>query len=577
MLSNPVGGAEVRLNAWEARLLPLLGAGPTAKAIAQAATAAGVNMPVEHIQGLLGRLNAAGLLVAPPEPPKPPKAPEPPGAEPPRAESGRPDRAAARTEQNAAHQPQAAGHTPAPAYQEDANERFSEKLAAPLPAQLTGPPAVQAGGAASSPQLEDLRQPEPSRTGLSLGSAQPPTRTRPAVAHPLGTGSQPTTRSQRKHRPKAPPDQPVTRTSPALPLGAVTSSSSRVPGPALEADAEERARSKQKLKLPWLPYAVVAIPVIAALALIPWPWGSTGTCAVEPLDARVVRLPVDVAVSRLLGDEGETVNEGAVIALLDPARLKVDRTQTEAQIKTLAAELERVRKQKSPELDRVRQAADLRSGEMRVALLEFRRLESLQQRKLATDKELEAATTAITLARKALSDAQAELADTRGQVDDELRTREAEVARLRLAAKKLDELIQRPEVTSPITGTIAARAAVPDEGAVVEANELLMEIVQLEQLRAEGRFPQRSLGRVRVGAKVTVRFPGIDRAYDARVERVGSSIEVDHDERFLRVTAVIDNPHRLLRPKTRGTMSTEPDGESVLTALVTRFESLFDR
>src|SRR5438309_86758 len=67
VLSHPRSGAAVKLMAWEARILPFIGAGD-AKAIARVAAEQGVKMPPEHVRALLLRLRDEKLLVDEPEP-----------------------------------------------------------------------------------------------------------------------------------------------------------------------------------------------------------------------------------------------------------------------------------------------------------------------------------------------------------------------------------------------------------------------------------------------------------------------------------------------------------------------------
>jgi hypothetical protein len=110
------------------------------------------------------------------------------------------------------------------------------------------------------------------------------------------------------------------------------------------------------------------------------------------------------------------------------------------------------------------------------------------------------------------------------------------------------------EIVSPISGVVSR--VFRHEGEGVQQSEAILEVVNTDRIRVEGRLPAKLASRVRVGAPVRVKFdsgesPGQGDAADGEITGVLGFVDVSAEgvgpERRVRVWADLDNPGGRLR------------------------------
>ena len=105
-------------------------------------------------------------------------------------------------------------------------------------------------------------------------------------------------------------------------------------------------------------------------------------------------------------------------------------------------------------------------------------------------------------------------------------TRGAEQRRAALVASvaRLSAIVEKARVTAPIDGTITQRYA--DEGEIMAPGAPLLAIADLNKLRVEAEVGEFDAGRVRLGAKATLRAEGYDgKSWQAAVEEIPERVQ----------------------------------------------------
>jgi len=104
--------------------------------------------------------------------------------------------------------------------------------------------------------------------------------------------------------------------------------------------------------------------------------------------------------------------------------------------------------------------------------------------------------------------------------------RGAEQRRASFAASvaRLTAIVEKARVTAPIAGTVTQRYA--DEGEIMAPGAPLLTITDLSKLRVEAEVGEFDAGRVRLGAKATLRAEGYDnQSWQATVEEIPERVQ----------------------------------------------------
>ena len=212
-------------------------------------------------------------------------------------------------------------------------------------------------------------------------------------------------------------------------------------------------------------------------------------------DQARVAAEVPGRITEVLLDEGDRVEEGAVVIRIDPERRELERDDALARVAEAEASLR----------DREREA---------------NRYRTLRRKQVASESQLDQVETALQLARSRLLAARAHL----GVAERALRD-----ANLR----------------APFGGLISRRSI--SVGEFVQAGQTLFELVALDPIEVEFHLAEKDSARVDVGVEVTVRVaPYPDEEFLARVVVVSPTI--DPRTRTLRLKGELPNPEGRLRP-----------------------------
>ncbi|MDJ0787470.1 MAG: efflux RND transporter periplasmic adaptor subunit [Myxococcota bacterium] len=221
--------------------------------------------------------------------------------------------------------------------------------------------------------------------------------------------------------------------------------------------------------------------------------GSTGELKAK--EEAAIASEVAGRITAVLADEGSAVEAGAVLLEIDPERRQLDLASARARIAEMEASL-----------------ADMQREQQRIL--------ALHKKGIASDSQLDAAETALSLARSRHDAAKAGLG----------------VARRALADSS---------VRAPFAGFVARRHV--SRGEFVQPATPLFDLVALDPIEAEFTLPERDSSRVQVGQQVRVEVaPHPGEVFEGRVSLISPTI--DARTRTLRVEAEIENADGRLRP-----------------------------
>lgn len=212
-------------------------------------------------------------------------------------------------------------------------------------------------------------------------------------------------------------------------------------------------------------------------------------------DRAEVAAQVGGEITELLFEEGDAVENGAVVVEIDPERHRLELDRAAAQV-----------------------------GEAEAALAEqereVRRMRALAEQKVASATRLDQAETAVKTSRSRLAAARANHG---------------------VAARALED----SSVRARFSGHIARRLV--NRGEFVAVGQKLFELVSLDPIEVEFHLPERDASRVRLGMPIEVTVaPYPDEIFHATIRVISPTI--DPRTRTLRVRALLDNADGRLRP-----------------------------
>lgn len=194
----------------------------------------------------------------------------------------------------------------------------------------------------------------------------------------------------------------------------------------------------------------------------------------------------------------------------------------------------------------------------------------------------------VTRARKAASDAEAQLAQARTNAElDRANTyseTQGQLASLRQRLKQAQDQLSRTVLVAPMRGVVN-KLSLTTIGGVVRPGEEIMQIIPLdEELFVEARVAPRDIAQVRLGQEATVKLSAYDYTIygSLRAEVTFVSADTFKDERartpdgdpHYKVTLRVDRTHLTerqrnleIRPGMQATVELQTGGKTILTYL----------
>ena len=290
-------------------------------------------------------------------------------------------------------------------------------------------------------------------------------------------------------------------------------------------------RQEKKILLLFLGVALVVGLIILARGLKPKNppknivWGSG---MVEGDEVQVAP-KISGKVARLMVKEGDPVNKGTIIALLDSQEIKARVEAAQAQVKRLEKEVERAK----VALELTRETVEKGIKEARAAVKaaqarargaqaqwekwkrDWRRFKALKERRVISQRRLDEVEAAAKGARARWEGAREELKRARAALGKalaqrkEITLRKKEVAALESALasakarlKEARALLEDTRIPSPVEGRVVEKLV--EEGEVVTAGTPLVVITNLDRLFLKIYIPEPQVGRIALGQEARI-------------------------------------------------------------------------
>lgn len=227
-------------------------------------------------------------------------------------------------------------------------------------------------------------------------------------------------------------------------------------------------------------------------------------------------------ITEISVDEGDTVGQGDVLAILDTAKLDAERAKLVAEKAVLRAELAELLAGPRPEKIAAAKARLERSE----ALLDQAQRNLLRRQSLVEDNLVSAElfenarSQADSVAAEARSLQQELLELENGSRSEKILAKRAQIESVDASIKVVDVDLENSQIKAPFAGTIVAR--VIDEGTIVSPGEELLDLAETTSLRGRFGIPNDSVQNVSVGQSVRIEVGGqiLDAKVDALVSRV---------------------------------------------------------
>jgi RND family efflux transporter MFP subunit len=246
----------------------------------------------------------------------------------------------------------------------------------------------------------------------------------------------------------------------------------------------------------------------------------TGTVAaldLLPISAKVSGLQIQ----QVLIDEGQTVEAGQVLAVLDRSVLQAQLTQAEADVASTRAVVQQRQAGLAQQQATLTQAA-----------ANLRRYQELAQQGAISAKDLDAYVTTFRTAQEAANVAEANITSAEADVQSKL-----------ALVQKLQTQIEQTLVRAPSRGMIAEKIA---RVGGVTGNDKLFSLIRAGALELQAKVPQTELSRVKIGSPAQISSDADQRLrLQGRVREIAPLV----DAQSRQATVKIDLPQsELLRP-----------------------------
>ena len=252
--------------------------------------------------------------------------------------------------------------------------------------------------------------------------------------------------------------------------------------------------------------------------------GVTGSGTVE-LDEVDVASQIGGRVERLLVDEGDSVRVGDTLAVLDQGEVIAQLEARAAEAAKAVAQLRDLQAgARAQELDAARAQLESATAQWRLLEAEAARAETLYQRQVIAQAELDRARAArdAAAAQRVAAQRQYDLLQAGSRADQIRAAREAEAsarAQLEAARSRVHELVLR----APIDGVVLLRNL--NLGEVAPPAVPVVTLGNPERLWVRVYIAAPFIGRVRRGDSAEVRVTGIRRPFAGRVVEIASRAE----------------------------------------------------
>jgi len=228
-------------------------------------------------------------------------------------------------------------------------------------------------------------------------------------------------------------------------------------------------------------------------------------------------------------DLGATVEQGTLLAEIDPTPFRIELSRREALVARARAEV------RGREVDLARQKAliPLSRMKLRLARAEHKRLEDLLERELIARQDLERTEMVVRGIQEELERTESGLREAEVQHA----VTKADLARALAEKERAREDLADTQVRAPFAGVVAEKQITLGEQ--VAPGKVLFRLVDLTVVKLLVRIPPDDIDFLRTGIIADVSVSGLPGKFQGRVEHIGPS--ADSETRTFPVEVLVEN------------------------------------
>lgn len=288
-------------------------------------------------------------------------------------------------------------------------------------------------------------------------------------------------------------------------------------------------------------YIYVAIIIFLFL---PYPYSTGGAFTLFPMHNAEVHTQVEGEVREVMVKEGEMVEKGQMIMLLDTRPYQKDLDVVTANLEKARADLRNLKAGATrEEMEKARQHVVTAAKRYEYSKREAGRLKSLYKAGVVSEEEyLDEAKTAD-LDKENLETVKDSLDIVKsGSRPDDIEAQSAVVKDLETRFKFYQENLELCRVRAPVAGQVVTPYIEKMVGRVMTKGDLVVEIEDARMIQAEILVQESDIGQFKNGAKVRLRpwaYP--TRSFYGKVVSIAPNAEQTREGRIVRVISEIDN------------------------------------
>lgn len=267
---------------------------------------------------------------------------------------------------------------------------------------------------------------------------------------------------------------------------------------------------------------------------------------IEPVNSFEAHAPAPAIVKDVHVAEGDHVKAGQLLVQLDDADARAQAARALAQLRSAEASLQAVKTGGTQEeVLTTRSDLSKAQAERDEAQRNLQAIQKLRQNGAASPAELEAAQDRVTKADADVHLLQSKL--TGRFSSPEVAKVEASAAEARAAYAAAQDLLKHSNVTAPFAGTVYQLPV--KSGAYVNGGDLLVQVANLEKVRARAFVDEPEIGRLAKGQAVEISWDAIPgRTWHGTLTRVPTAVTMLVTRTVGEITSEIDNADRKLLP-----------------------------
>jgi len=214
----------------------------------------------------------------------------------------------------------------------------------------------------------------------------------------------------------------------------------------------------------------------------------------------------EVVVSSELGgqliqlkvEEGDTLNKGQIVGVVDSTSLTLQKEQVKATIASLSEKTNNVQ----PQIELLQKQLQVQQSQLSSLLHEKERTERLVKADAATGKQLDDINSQIDVLHKQMQVTRQQIDVQRNNAGTQNRSILSETGPLQKQAAQVQQQISKTKIVNPIDGTVITKYA--QQGEITAPGKALYKIADLSYLNLRAYVTGAQLSQIKLGQEVKV-------------------------------------------------------------------------